>query len=67
MDPNEALKNAREAAKRLLVPTRGTEGRDAIEDGEILAEAFEALDGWLTGGGFLPESWTDASKTQGGA
>lgn len=50
MDPNEALKQAREAVARLK---RGNEIDDAID----LAEAFEALDMWLTNGGFLPEAW----------
>lgn len=45
MDPNEALKRIREL----------------INDGDsadvLLVEAFEALDNWLSRGGFLPSAW----------
>jgi len=52
MDPNEALRRARAALARIdesITPTEGDIGD--------LANAFEALDGWLTGGGFLPDAW----------
>ena len=55
MDPNEALRRAREATRKVFETIEGgSELRFASED---LAEAFEALDGWLSKGGFLPESW----------
>jgi hypothetical protein len=54
MDPDEVLKRAREALAQL----RGAEeGRVAVEAGESFADAFEALDGWLSKGGFLPAFW----------
>lgn len=54
MDPNEALKLAR----ALLSDMRAApnEGRYA-ELADQFAEAFEALDGWLTRGGGLPTDW----------
>lgn len=45
MDPNAALQKVREL----------------INDGDsadvLLVEAFEALDDWLSKGGFLPDDW----------
>lgn len=51
MDPNETLRTAQLAAKRVL-----NDGADAA-DAHQLAEAFDALDSWLRNGGFLPEQW----------
>jgi hypothetical protein len=62
MDPNEALKNAREAAARIL--TMSNAERPEGEDANDLAEAFEALDGWLTGGGFPPDAWKPRVREQ---
>ena len=55
MDPNEALKNAREYAARVL-------GADSLESDEAvaLAESLQALDGWVQNGGFLPSDWAHA-------
>ena len=64
MDPNEALKNAREAAAFLLSPPLRTEGSDVIKAAATLAEAFEALDGWLSKGGFLPHGWSPRKREQ---
>lgn len=46
MDPNAALDELR----RLLADR---------DDGKLerIAELFEALDGWIAGGGFLPRDW----------
>jgi hypothetical protein len=55
MDPNEALRKAREALKQY----RGADSSgDAVFPAEELADAFEALDTWLSNGGFLPRAWT---------
>lgn len=51
MDIEAALIEARDLARRIL-NEEGDEG-----DAERLAELFEAIDGWMTIGGFLPESW----------
>lgn len=66
MDPNEALKRCREAARA----ARNQYGdhdevvdRDRFEAaaGDALA-CFEALDAWLVRGGFLPRDWQKAGK-----
>jgi hypothetical protein len=65
MDPNQALIDAREATKVLFAepadPDHGytDKEQDAREDAAWqLREAFDALDGWLCKGGFLPDAWT---------
>jgi hypothetical protein len=60
MDPNAALANAREALARVRVEYgRGNYG-DAAEAAVELADAFAALDGWMTAKSFSPADW--ASK-----
>lgn len=58
MDPDKALSNAREA----LAIYRKAEDElcgdyDAAAAAEVLADSFEALDGWLSKGGFKPAAW----------
>lgn len=55
MDPNEALDQARAAC--LASRRFGTDPTLALDS---LAEAFTALDGWLTNGGFLPTDWAQS-------
>lgn len=59
MDPDEALKKAREAAKGVIEGlSYEHRGQPSVEDyAGVLAEAFEALDEWLSKGGFLPDDW----------
>ncbi|MGO8998679.1 MAG: hypothetical protein ACLQVI_35600 [Polyangiaceae bacterium] len=52
-DPDEALKNAREAVKYMR--TRSDALRTSAPDD--LVEAFEALDQWMSRGGFPPQDW----------
>jgi hypothetical protein len=72
MDPNEALKNAR----RAMMVLRRIEDRPDVSVGghdrdqeikndanEQLVDAFEALDGWLSKGGFTPKAWTPKADT----
>ena len=65
MDPNEALKNAREAAKDILSSVSPGHVGEWYRAGraEQLAEAFEALDSWLSGAGFLPDAWKKAADS----
>lgn len=49
MDPDEVLHRLRMEAQGIL---RGEESSPAA-----MAEAFEALDQWLSNGGFLPSDW----------
>lgn len=57
MDPNQALKNARASVARIDESITPSE-----EDVAALADAFEALDGWLSGGGFLPTEWSGSRR-----
>ena len=55
MDPNEALRLAREAADEIQKDLG-----DAYDPGSQvgqLIEAFDALDQWLSNDGFLPDDW----------
>jgi hypothetical protein len=62
MDPNEALKYAREALEEYRISQGGFDNAGERSDAaDSLSSAFEALDGWLSKGGFLPEAWADAS------
>lgn len=65
MDPNEALKNMRAKIERL----RELQGRfettspsDIEEAANDLADAAEAIDGWISKGGFLPLAWSHAPR-----
>lgn len=51
MDPNATL----EMLRRFIFKLSMGETVD-VED---FAEYFEALDKWLTGGGFLPQQWEE--------
>ena len=68
MDPNANLREQRELAREILeLVDRIEYGRDArrIElsaRAARLAELVEALDQWIAGGGFLPDSWEIAHK-----
>lgn len=54
MDPNAALTTAREAV--VNINSSDTAGALALAAAK-LADSFEALDGWLTASGFLPDAW----------
>lgn len=54
MDPNTALHDLREAIRDAEHPDQYTDREVAIEQ---VAASFEALDGWLSRGGALPEEW----------
>ena len=55
MDPDEALKNAREALR--VYCRRYRDKGTGLVDADGLADAFEVLDDWLSRGGFLPRAW----------
>lgn len=52
MDPNEALRQLRELVHTCLYSE--DEAPDIATD---LAQQFEALDEWLSKGGFPPDAW----------
>ncbi|WTW98209.1 hypothetical protein OG216_34890 [Streptomycetaceae bacterium NBC_01309] len=53
MDPNDALEDLREYARLIAGEVPGA----AEEWGDTLAEAFLALDEWLSRGADLPGPW----------
>jgi hypothetical protein len=62
MDPDEALKKAREAIARYR-RTLPCNDYDQLGHADALADAFEALDGWLSKGGFPPKAWSTGGST----
>lgn len=52
MDPDEALRRAREACQMIL---SGHDERGRVVD---LCDAFRDLDEWMSRGGFAPTAWT---------
>jgi hypothetical protein len=56
MDPNANLAEQRRIAERLIMNQIGRE-QERLHDAARLAELVEALDEWITNGGFLPDAW----------
>lgn len=56
MDPNANLAEQKRIARRLLALDRPLV--EIAADASRLAELVEALDEWITKGGFLPSAWT---------
>ncbi len=52
MDPDANLKELLELAEHLL-----DQDEPDSNDVDSLCELVQALDGWLSNGGFLPERW----------
>lgn len=61
MDPNEALKNAREASKKMGQARTNDELAVAAVD---LMMYFDALDQAMTGGMFTPDDWERKGKPE---
>lgn len=64
MDPNANLDQQLELAKKIRALVESDEPLERFahrleELAGELAERVEALDHWITGGGFLPERWKD--------
>ena len=67
MDPNANLREQREHVRDIYAinDSADSDTGEYTEDQELalvghasrLAELVEALDGWITGGGFLPSAW----------
>lgn len=57
MDPNETLTALRRLACVDSNPTGPWTPEYANARCQRYAELIEALDNWITGGGFLPEAW----------
>jgi hypothetical protein len=63
MDPNEALHHCRAALARYLKKIDTIDSAEELMTLEMayafeeLADHFEALDGWMSHGGFRPSAW----------
>lgn len=60
MDPNEALRKAREAADEIEKDLGDAYDSDS-QVGQLI-ESFTDLDNWLCRGGFLPDAWKPYSN-----
>jgi hypothetical protein len=59
VDINTALHRMRELAN---LADAHAQDKDALaEDAANMATVFEAIDGWLSRGGFLPHAWAKRS------
>jgi len=61
MDPNKTLDQLRTLVAEILHAEDG-EDTDPREERDLLAEWFDALDSWLTSGGFAPSDWQDTIR-----
>ena len=63
MDPDAALEELLCLVGLAAAPADGEIG-ELIDGDEVVrvAELVEALDSWLTGGGFLPQRWKPGSR-----
>jgi hypothetical protein len=59
MDPNANLKEQKEIV-RWLLDTNEENADELSKKAERLANLVEALDEWLSKGGFLPDAWRGA-------
>jgi hypothetical protein len=57
MDPDANLQEQRRIAERLLDDNQRHDPYHREQDALRLAELVQALDEWITKGGFLPPSW----------
>ncbi len=55
MDPDETLKHLRALSKDATYEYEDYDTLEAIA--QDFSKAFNALDEWLSAGGFLPEAW----------
>ncbi|MFO7902320.1 MAG: hypothetical protein R6U98_06660 [Pirellulaceae bacterium] len=53
MDPNANLEEQRKLVKKCFEAPEGLTGQEV----DRLCELFDALDEWVTSGGFLPNAW----------
>jgi len=54
MDPNKALKTLKEIVNQV----NNEEDNDVNDQLEDFVRHFDALDGWISNGGFLPKEWS---------
>jgi hypothetical protein len=61
MDPDVALFQLRRLSRELQAECADAAAIDPT-NAEEMVEYFEALDGWLTKGGFLPKEWRNGRE-----
>jgi len=59
MDPDAALDELRKLAADNIEADRNDEGQEGIVR---MSELVQAIDGWMTGGGYLPDRWSSARR-----
>lgn len=69
MDPNKTLADLRDYARSLLdevdrANKTGVADFSSPEEAYTMAEQLEALDDWLSRGGFLPDDWQSLSRAR---
>lgn len=57
MDPDQCLRELREAVASMKVEMSKGFAGDIGDDADVAIAKFEALDQWLSRGGFLPADW----------
>lgn len=57
MDPNDVLANLRSASEEWTSDHLHLTHQDATDKLTYVLDLFEALDGWISRGGFLPKEW----------
>ncbi|CAB4131449.1 hypothetical protein UFOVP276_204 [uncultured Caudovirales phage] len=57
MDPNETLNQLRESVKDWYANTLPVNSVEAIAELGRVIELVQAMDDWLSKGGFLPNDW----------
>ena len=62
MDPNATLALLRDAAA-LVLHLADTDDNGVLEPVVEMAELVDALDTWLTRGGFLPDAWATPARS----
>jgi hypothetical protein len=63
MDPNATLEEMRTLSAKMRKDYEDPDGNGIDQDdANRLAELVEAMDGWLSKGGFLPAAWKSDKK-----
>ena len=59
MDPDETLRQIRDGIEQARNAASGDSNDAEIEAWQDVGHWFDALDRWLTSGGFLPRDWRE--------
>lgn len=63
MDPNTALDEIRDLYEQ-IIDDRANANDVADDDVDRLVDLIDALDEWITNGGFLPDDWKPRKRTK---